>query len=113
MNITVRVQSAAAQREIAALEAEVKALQAQLVATGGAASAMASRGVAESMARWGSQFQWAGRQLMTNFTYPLVASGALITKWILDNESGMIRLQKVYGDAATGQQQFISQPSRT
>ena len=109
MNITVRVQSAQAQREVAALEAEIKALKAQMGMANAAAGQLASRGMSETMAKWGSQFQWAGRQLMTNFTYPLVASGALITKWILDNESGMVRLQKVYGDAATGTALFKSQ----
>lgn len=107
MNITVRVQSAQAQREVAALEAEIKALKAQMGMAGAAASGLANRGLSTTMAKWGSQFQWAGRQLMTNFTYPLVASGALITKWVLDNETGMVRLQKVYGDASNGMQDFL------
>lgn len=114
MNITVLIQSARARREIQALRAEIKTLEAenaklrgQLADTGTAAGSMFNGGLA-ALSRWGSGMQWAGRQLTANFTLPVVAAGTIFTKWVLDFESAMTRIQKVYGDAATGSVKFAA-----
>lgn len=51
---------------------------------------------------WGKNMQWAGRQLVFNFTLPLAIAGGLATKWALENERAMTNVRKVYGDAADG-----------
>jgi TP901 family phage tail tape measure protein len=51
-----------------------------------------------AMGKWGNQLQWAGRQLMYNFTLPIAIAGAAATKFYMDNERGMTQLRKVYGD---------------
>lgn len=107
MNITVRTVTAQAQREIDYLRKKVAELEAQLAATGGAATRAFSGG-ALALSKWGSQLQWAGRQLTANFTAPLALAGTFMTKWVLDNEAGMVRIRKVYGDAATGAQEFAN-----
>lgn len=52
------------------------------------------------MSKMGNQVQWAGRQLMYNFTLPLAVAGTAATKWALDNEKAMTRVAKVYGDGS-------------
>lgn len=42
--------------------------------------------------------QWAGRQLQTNFTLPIMVAGGFAIKFALDNEKAMTKLSKVYGD---------------
>jgi len=48
----------------------------------------------------GNQIQWAGRQLQYNFTLPLLIAGGAAFKWAMDQEAGMVRIKKVYGDGA-------------
>jgi TP901 family phage tail tape measure protein len=55
------------------------------------------------MSKWGNQVQWAGRQLIYNFTLPLALAGTAATNWALENEKAMTRVAKVYGD---GSKQF-------
>lgn len=104
MRISIEVRSAQAQARIKELELEIKALRAQLGQTSVAAANMIPGSSFTAIGKWGSQLQWAGRQLMFNFTLPIVTAGAAVTKWVLDLEKGMVRLQKVYGDSATGAQ---------
>jgi TP901 family phage tail tape measure protein len=102
MRISIEIRSAQAQARIKELELEVKALRALLGQTSVAAANMIPSSSFTAISKWGSQLQWAGRQLMFNFTLPIVTAGAAVTKWVLDLEKGMVRLQKVYGDSATG-----------
>lgn len=44
--------------------------------------------------------QWLGRQIEYNFTLPIVAAGVAVMKMTLDNEKALVRIKKVYGDAA-------------
>lgn len=104
MRISIEVRSAQAQARIKELELEIKALRAQLGQTSVAAANMIPGSAFTAISKWGSQLQWAGRQLMFNFTLPIVTAGTAVTKWVLDLEKGMVRLQKVYGDSATGAQ---------
>lgn len=104
MRISIEVRSAQAQARIKELELEIKALRAQLGQTSTAAANMIPGTAFTNISKWGSQLQWAGRQLMFNFTLPIVTAGAAVTKWALDLEKGMVRLRKVYGDAASGTQ---------
>lgn len=39
-----------------------------------------------------------------NFTLPIVAAAGAATKWALDNESALVRIQKVYGDGTQSAQ---------
>jgi TP901 family phage tail tape measure protein len=55
-------------------------------------------GGATGLRKWGSQVQWAGRQLQYNFTLPLAIAGGAAVKFALDNEKAMVRVIKVYGD---------------
>lgn len=50
--------------------------------------------------------QWAGRQIMMNFTVPLAAAGYQFTSWVMENERALVRLQKVYADTVTGVNHF-------
>jgi len=105
MNITVRVQSARAQREIDYLRARIRELEAQIGRTNAAASMMTIGGVG-GLARWGSQVQWAGRQLFHNFTVPIGIAAVASARFALENERAMIRVQKVYGDSSLSAQQL-------
>lgn len=101
MNISVRVISANARAQIAALQAQVRALEGQ-ISKANAVSA-APNGIngsrnRKSMMSWGNQIQWTGRQLQYNWTLPLLLAGGAATKFALDNEKAFTRVQKVYGD---------------
>jgi TP901 family phage tail tape measure protein len=99
MNIQVRLLSASAQAQIKALEKEIARLRAEIGATGAASRSLSNNAFSTgSIVKWGSQLQWAGRQLSYNFTLPIVAAGAASTKFALDNEKAITRLTKVYGD---------------
>lgn len=98
MTIQVRVLSAAAIAQLRALEAQQRK------------TAMATRSIGQGaqwglpfLSKWGNQVQWAGRQLIYNFTLPIALAGAAATKWGLENEKAMVRVIKVYGD---GSKQF-------
>src|SRR6478609_1010129 len=97
MNIQIRVLSAQAQAEIKALRARVRELETQLAQANKASSSFGVQGL-RSIEKWGSQMQWAGRQLQYNFTIPLILAGGAATNFALDNERAMTRLKKVYGD---------------
>ena len=102
MNIQVRVLSAAARGQLKALQAQMAGLNATTRA-GSAAQLGFTGGLArgfQTMRKWGSQTQWAGRQLQRNFTIPLLLAAGAAVKFSLDNEKAFTRIQKVYGDTA-------------
>lgn len=93
MRIQVLVDSRQARAALAGLNTEMAATQAKSRSGFGL----------PWMSKWGNQVQWAGRQLIYNFTLPLAIAGTAATKWALDNEKAMTRVAKVYGD---GSKQF-------
>lgn len=100
MLIQIRAQEQQARAAIRSLQAEIAGLNAQIAkmtATQKASSA-ATLGSAAALGKWGSQMQWAGRQLTYNFTIPLAIAGLAATKFALDNEKSFKRVEKVYGD---------------
>lgn len=73
----------------------------QVAGTAAAANAAMSSmgmGAAAGLVKWGSQVQWAGRQLTYNFTLPLGVAGIAATSWAFDAERAFTRVEKVYGD---------------
>jgi TP901 family phage tail tape measure protein len=96
MAIQIRIQAAQAQKEVQSLRREVASLQQQLERAQGAQTKV---GAGSNLTKWGSQVQWAGRQLTYNFTIPLAIAGAAATKFALENEAAMVRVNKVYGDS--------------
>lgn len=109
MNISVRVLSANARTQIAALRAQVAALEGQLATANRTAAAPTGIGSArsrKSLMAYGNQVQWTGRMLQYNFTLPILLAGAAATKFALDNEKAMTRVIKVYGDADDAAQWF-------
>lgn len=111
MRVEIRVQSNAARREIAALQSQVAKLQGQLAKTSAVANAssLTSPAWGAALRKNGSQIQWMGRQISYNFSLPLLAAGGLATKWALDNEKAMTRVQKVYGDNTMSAKQVKSE----
>lgn len=97
VNIQVRVLNAQALRQLRQVQAEVARTGAMSNGSTRGMGAAAAAGAA-GFGRLGSQVQWAGRQLEYNFTLPLLLAGAAATKFALDNESAMVRVEKVYGD---------------
>lgn len=98
MTIRVRVASAGAVQELNKVDAAQRRV------------AMGTRNIGQQaswglpyLSKWGNQVQWAGRQLMYNFTLPLGIAGIAATQWALENEKAMVRVIKVYGD---GSKQF-------
>lgn len=87
-------ESAAIQKAAAAESAAATKLSATSAVAAGAGFAAATN----SMRKFGSQTQWAGRQLTTNFTMPVLLIGGLATKFALENEQAMTRVKKVYGE---------------
>ena len=59
-----------------------------------------------SLAAFGKNMQWTGRQLEFNFTLPLVAAGYFATKWALANEAATVKVKKVYGDLSFTQERI-------
>lgn len=100
MNIYVRVQGRAAQAQIAALEGQIKTLQRAQVGGTTAAHGFTSALKPNALESFGSRLQWMGRQLQYNFTLPILAAGAVATKFELDNERAMVGVTKVYGDGS-------------
>ena len=93
MTINVRVVSAEALARMRAME-----MQARKTAGGvGAVGRQAQWGL-PWLSKWGNQVQWAGRQLMYNFTMPIALAIGAATKFALENEKAMTRVTKVYGD---------------
>lgn len=93
MTINVRVLSADAMARMRALQ-----MQSQKTAAGvGAVGRQAQWGL-PWLSKWGNQVQWAGRQLMYNFTMPIALAIGAATKFALENEKAMTRVAKVYGD---------------
>lgn len=102
MSISVRVMTAQALAQMKMLEKELAGVNSQMVKSG-AASAVFSSGMTRStssLTKFGNQLQWTGRQLSYNFSLPLAAAGAAAMKFALDNEAGMTRVAKVYGDSS-------------
>lgn len=93
MTIHVNVNSAAAIAKLRQVEA------ANYRAAGGVRSVgQAAQWGLPYLSKWGNQIQWAGRQLMYNFTLPIALAMGAATKFALENEKGMVRIAKVYGD---------------
>lgn len=97
MAIQIRVQEQQARRAIKNVEGDLNRVKRTMATTSAASSAMAG-GASASMVKWGSQVQWAGRQLMYNFSIPLGIAGIAATNFALKNEKAMVRVAKVYGD---------------
>lgn len=75
-----------------------------------AQAAMVPTSVQQSrLVKWGSQLQWAGRQLQYNFTLPILLAGGLGMKFALDQEKAMTHVAKVYGDTADAVSYFQKQ----
>ena len=100
---------AAAAAKAAAAETALanKAAASSTAALAGAAGGLAVAG--NNMRKFGSQTQWAGRQLQTNFTLPVMLAGGLATKWALENEQAMTRVAKVYGELDLNSDQKIAE----
>ena len=104
MNIVVRVVSNRAMAAMRRIRGETEAVAASTAR----ANAMPALGLrqAEALTKWGSQLQWAGRQIQYNFTLPLALAGGAALKWQLDNEKAFTHIQKVYGDTTAAAQFF-------
>jgi TP901 family phage tail tape measure protein len=116
MNINVRVASAQAQAQLKALQARVAQLETQLKSTSRTSSASSLIGGTasrKSMAAWGSQIQWTGRQLQYNWTIPLLLAGGAATKFALDNQKAFTHIKKVYGDSTDAAAQFNKEAGKT
>lgn len=99
--IIVQVQQARqAQRQLQQLGGSVAALNSPLVnATKGATSYSEALGkMSQKILASGTQMQWFGRALEYNFTLPIAAAAVASTKWALDIEQSMVKVNKVYGD---------------
>lgn len=106
MNISVRVENARALAQLRQLQAEMARTR---VAAGGASAGAGGIGNNEhlnNLRRFGNQLQWTGRQLELNFSLPILAAAGAATKFALDNEKAMTRIQKVYGDGSMSVQQM-------
>lgn len=102
MVLEMRARAAQARREIAMLQKQIATLQAS-VARGNRAGANSRKAFqVEAISRWGNQIQWAGRQLQYNFSLPIALAMGASTKFALENERALVRIQKVYGDGAHG-----------
>jgi TP901 family phage tail tape measure protein len=96
MNIQVRVLTAQARQQLAALQKQLGGLNFGSAAAG--AGAFGNALSTSRLDRFGSQMQWLGRQIEYNFTVPLAIAGGAATKFSLDNEAALTRVKKVYGD---------------
>lgn len=97
MNIQIRVAEAQARRALQGVRTDLVQVNA---AARAANQSSGSIGTGGNLTKWGSQVQWAGRQLMYNFTLPLALAAGAATKFALDNEKAMVRVAKVYGDSS-------------
>lgn len=102
VNVQVRVLSAQAQAQLAALGNRVGALEGNFSKSRRAASMFGMTLDGMRLDSFGSRIQWIGRQLEYNFTLPILAAAAASFKLALDNEAAFTRVEKVYGDAARG-----------
>jgi hypothetical protein len=100
LNIKFDVIARQAQAQLAMVQRQVGSLDKQAIATQRATSLIGTGGALTGLRKWGSQVQWAGRQLQYNFTLPILLAGGAATKFALDNEKALVRVQKVYGDAS-------------
>lgn len=103
MNIQIRVMSAQAQSEMKAMRAQLREMELEMARANRTASTFGAGGLA-AIGKWGSQLQWAGRQLQYAFTLPIAIAAGAATNFALDNEKAMTRLKKVYGDGVRGAQ---------
>lgn len=104
INIQVTVMGAKAQAQLRAMEAELARYRASAGAAAAAQNKLNASMKLAAIGKWGNQLQWAGRQLMYNFTLPIAIAGAAATKFYMDNEKGMTQLRKVYGDLSMSQE---------
>jgi TP901 family phage tail tape measure protein len=104
MNIIVRVVSAKALAQLESVRGEVQAVDRATQAA--SRTMLPSRGASANLIKWGSQLQWAGRQIQYNFTIPLALAAGAVSKWELDNQKAFTHVKKVYGDAASATAYF-------
>jgi hypothetical protein len=88
MNIMVRVGSAKAQAQIAAMSAQMKGLRAETMAM----NRVSPFGAAafSNLIKFGSRLQWVGRQLQYNFTLPILLAGGAAVKFAMDQEKAFV-----------------------
>jgi TP901 family phage tail tape measure protein len=94
------VQARQAQAALKATRAAMSGLNGAQVSGARSASILGASASAAAghITKMGNQLQWTGRQLMYNWTLPIVASGTVMAKWANENEKAMVRVRKVYGD---------------
>lgn len=107
LSIEVRILVAQARAQINSLKSSLNSLS-----FGSASSGASGFGAALgkiNLTSFGSRLQWVGRQIEYNFTLPIVAAATAATKLALDNESAMVRIQKVYGDGSQSAAQMANE----
>jgi TP901 family phage tail tape measure protein len=107
MNIMVRVGSAKAQAQIAAMSAQMKGLRVETMAM----NRVSPFGAAafSNLIKFGSRLQWVGRQLQYNFTLPILLAGGAAVKFAMDQEKAFTHVSKVYGSISDAQKFFMKQ----
>lgn len=106
MNVQVRILAAQAQAQLRALETRVKGLEGSFGSASRGAGMFGRSLAATRLDAFGSRVQWIGRQLEYNFTLPIVAAAAASYKLALANEQAFKRIEKVYGSAAHGADEY-------
>lgn len=106
MNVQVRILAAQAQAQLRALETRIKGLEGSFGRASNGANTFGRSLAATRLDAFGSRVQWIGRQLEYNFTLPIVAAAAASYKLALANEQAFKRIEKVYGSAAHGADEY-------
>jgi TP901 family phage tail tape measure protein len=101
LSITIRVAGRQAQQQLQQVASSVHGVGQASQSAGAKAKELMSffdavRG--SKMINAGKNLQWIGRQLTFNFTLPIVAAGAMLTKFSLSVERNMTTIRKLYGD---------------
>lgn len=107
LSITVRLQTAQARQAWAQFQQQV-GKNAFGSATSGATGFSAALGKI-NLTSFGSKLQWIGRQIEYNFTLPIVAAATAAAKWAFQNETALVRIQKVYGDGTQSAAQMTNE----
>lgn len=100
MTITVRMLTAQALAQMKAMQTGLSGVNTGMANSTRTAAAFNRQMAGMNMLKWGSQMQWVGRQMTSNFTIPLVAAGVVASKWALENEKAFTRVSKVYGNVS-------------
>lgn len=110
--------TAAQQRATVASAAASKAslVSASSMARSGAAASTAAKGgfasLIKSFRGIANSAQWAGRQMQTNFTVPILVIAGFATKFALDNQKAMVMLTKVYGDGSKAPEAYKAETDK-